>query len=215
MDLAFAAKFLGALFAIMNPFITLPIFLSLTEGRSVAEQRAMAVRITLYTAVMCAVVAIAGNALIGFFGVTIDSFRVAGGLVLLGIALSMLNGKPITAHERGDHEKKADDAANDDSEDNITFYPMTFPMIVGPGTIATLIIYSAQAAGMAQATAFAIVLVAVLAALFVVLFFASAIGRLLSARMRVVMTRLMGMILAAIAVEMMFDGAKAMLPGLG
>ena len=116
MDLAFAAKFLGALFAIMNPFITLPIFLSLTEGRSVAEQRAMAVRITLYTAVMCAVVAIAGNALIGFFGVTIDSFRVAGGLVLLGIALSMLNGKPITAHERGDHEKKADDAANDDSD---------------------------------------------------------------------------------------------------
>jgi multiple antibiotic resistance protein len=68
---------------------------------------------------------------------------------------------------------------------------------------------------MAQATAFALVLVAVLAALFVVLFFASAIGRLLSARMRVVMTRLMGMILAAIAVEMMFDGAKAMLPGLG
>ena len=215
MDLAFAAKFLGALFAIMNPFVTLPIFLSLTDGRSVPDQRAMAVRITLYTAIMCAIVAVAGSAIIGFFGVTIDSFRVAGGLVLLGIALSMLNGKPITAHERGDHEKRAEDAANDDGGDNITFYPMTFPMIVGPGTIATLIIYSAQTKGMPQAIAFAAVLIAVLLALFIVLFFASAIGKLLSARMRVVMTRLMGMILAAIAVEMMFDGAKAMLPGLG
>lgn len=215
MDMAFAAKFLGALFAIMNPLVNLPIFLALTEGNAVAEQRKTATIITLYTAVMCAVIAVAGSAIIGFFGVTVDSFRVAGGLVLLGIALSMLNGKPITAHERAQHEKNAEDTANDASSDDIAFYPMTFPMIVGPGTIATLIIYSTQARGFPEYIAFGAVLAAILVALFLVLFFAATIGKLLSARMRVVMTRLMGMILAAIAVEMVFNGAKVMLPGLG
>src|SRR3546814_10331814 len=81
-------------------------------------------------------------------------------------------------------------------------------------TIATLIIYAAQVRDSTQYLSFGVVLVAVLLALFVVLFFAASIGRLLSARMRVIMTRLMGMILASIAIEMIFDGAKAILPGL-
>ncbi|NYT79567.1 MarC family protein [Alcaligenaceae bacterium] len=215
MDIAFATKFLGALFAIMNPFINLPIFLSMTADKTVAEQRSLAMKILIYTTVMCVVISLAGSYIIGFFGVTINSFRVAGGLVLLGIAFSMLNGHPITSHERGEHEKRADGVANGEDDDGFAFYPMTFPMIVGPGTIATLIIYAAQAREQAQYISFGIVLLAVLVALFVVLFFSSSIGRLLSVKMRVVMTRLMGMILAAIAIEMVFGGAKAMLPGLG
>lgn len=214
MDIPFAAKFLGALFAIMNPFINLPIFLALTTTKTVAQQRRMAVMILLYTAVMCVAISLAGNVILRFFGVTIDSFRVAGGMVLLGIAFAMLNGHPITAHERGQHEKNAEDPEDDDTDDNTAFYPMTFPMVVGPGTIATLIIYATQARGPAQYISFGVVLVAILLALFLVLFFAAAIGKLLSARMRVVMTRLMGMILAAIAVEMVFEGTKALLPGL-
>lgn len=214
MDIPFAAKFLGALFAIMNPFINLPIFLALTTTKTVAQQRRMAVMILLYTAVMCVAISLAGNVILRFFGVTIDSFRVAGGMVLLGIAFAMLNGHPITAHERGQHEKNAEDPEDDDTDDNTAFYPMTFPMVVGPGTIATLIIYATQARGPAQYISFGVVLMAILLALFLVLFFAAAIGKLLSARMRVVMTRLMGMILAAIAVEMVFEGTKALLPGL-
>ncbi|MGE4481397.1 MarC family protein [Acidocella sp.] len=212
MDISFAAKFLGALFAIMNPFINLPIFLALTADRTVAEQRAAALQVLVYTTVMCAVISLAGREIIGFFGISIDSFRVAGGVVLLGIALSMLNGHQITAHERGAHEKTAEDEA--DGDDNISFYPMTFPMIVGPGTIATLIIYAAQADTVSQYVSFGLVLLVILAALFVVLYFASAIGRLLSVKMRVIMTRLMGMILAAIAVEMIVIGVKVLLPGL-
>jgi multiple antibiotic resistance protein len=214
MDIVFATKFLGALFAIMNPFINLPIFLSLTTGKTIAEQRSLALAISLCTAVMCVVISLAGGYIISFFGVTIDAFRVAGGLVLLSIAFSMLNGQPITSHERGEHEKRADNAGDEDTDDGIAFYPMTFPMIVGPGTIATLIIYAAQVRGAAQYVSFGVVLLATLLALFVVLFFAASIGKLLSAKMRVVMTRLMGMILAAIAVEMVFAGAKVMLPGL-
>jgi len=220
MDFLFATKFLGALFAIMNPFLTLPIFLSMTTDQSVAEQRRLAWAILLYTTMMCIVISLAGGYIIGFFGVTIDAFRVAGGLVLLGIAFSMLNGQKITSHERADHEKPAEDIDGDSpgeeaSDDGIAFYPMTFPMIVGPGTIATLIIYAAQVRETAEIVSFGVVLAAALLALFVATFFAASIGRLLSVKMRVVMTRLMGMILASIAVEMVFTGAKAMLPGLG
>jgi small neutral amino acid transporter SnatA (MarC family) len=78
MDIAFATKFLGALFAIMNPFINLPIFLAMTADKTVAEQRKMALAILLYASVMCVVIALAGGYIIRFFGVTIDAFRVAG-----------------------------------------------------------------------------------------------------------------------------------------
>ncbi len=216
MDVVFATKFLGALFAIMNPFITLPLFLAMTAHKSVAEQRSLATTIVGYTVVMCLVISVAGGHIITFFGVTLDSFRVAGGIVLLGIALSMLNGQPITSHERATQEKTANivAAAASGVDDNPAFYPLTFPMIVGPGTIATLIIYGAQVRRAPQAVAFGVVLIAVLTALFMVLYFAASIGRLLSTKMRVIMTRLMGIILAAIAVEMIFAGIRAMLPGL-
>ncbi|GAA0235781.1 YchE family NAAT transporter [Castellaniella daejeonensis] len=215
MDITFATKFLGALFAIMNPFITLPLFLAITANKTVAEQRSQAVAIVIYTAAMCIVISLAGSHIIRFFGVSLDAFRVAGGLVLSGIALTMLNGQPITSHERATQEKNVGGpAARAEVEDNPAFYPLTFPMIVGPGTIATLIIYGAQAHQTAQYLGFGIVLVAVLASLFAVLYFAASIGKLLSTKMRVIMARVMGMILAAIAVEMTFAGAKAMLPGL-
>ncbi|WP_368641347.1 MarC family protein [Castellaniella ginsengisoli] len=215
MDIAFATKFLGALFAIMNPFITLPLFLAVTAHKTVAEQRSQAAAILIYTFAMCVVISLAGSHIIRFFGVSLDSFRVAGGLVLSGIALSMLNGQPITSHERATQEKNAGGpAARADVEDNPAFYPLTFPMIVGPGTIATLIIYGAQAHQSRQYLGFGLVLLAVLAALFVVLYFAASIGKLLSTKMRVIMARIMGMILAAIAVEMTFAGLKALLPGL-
>src|SRR3546814_20295580 len=90
---------------------------------------------SVYTSVMCIIISLAGGYIIGFFAVTINSFRVAGGLVLLGIALSMINGQPITAHERGEPEKRADDAGNGDADDRLAFYPLPFPMIVGPRTI--------------------------------------------------------------------------------
>lgn len=216
MDITFATKFLGALFAIMNPFITLPLFLALTAQKTVAEQRGLAIAILGYTAVMCIVISLAGSHIIRFFGVSLDSFRVAGGIVLIGIALSMLNGQPITSHERATQEKSANTAAAAaaGTDDNPGFYPLTFPMIVGPGTIATLIIYGAQARQSSQFVAFGIVLAAVLASLFIVLYFAASFGKLLSTKMRVIMARVMGIILAAIAVEMVVGGIKAMLPGL-
>jgi len=209
METALLIKAFGAFFAIMNPFVNLPIFLALTVGFTVAQQRTLALRVTVYALIMCAVLLFAGQAIISFFGITVDQFRVAGGIVLAHIAWSMLNGQDIASHHGTDSEKDEMQELN-----SLAFYPITFPMIVGPGTIATIIIYTGSAQGAGQLATVGAVLAAVLALLFVVLFFASAFGKYLTATMRVIMTRLMGMILLAIAVEMVFAGAKALLPGL-
>ena len=105
MDLTLLVKALGAFFAIMNPFVNLPLFLSLTAGQEPAQQRRTAWRTTLFSALMCAVVAVSGSALLRFFGISLDDFRVAGGLVLLTIALGMLSGRGASAHEGSKTEK--------------------------------------------------------------------------------------------------------------
>jgi multiple antibiotic resistance protein len=210
MDMAFYIKFVGALFAIMNPFVILPFFLSLTEGQSPGEQRKTAVAVALYSVAMGVVIALAGGQILDFFGISVDSFRLAGGLVLLTIALGMLNGAGNTAHEGSSAEQ-----AHHASLEQVAFYPITFPMIVGPGTITTLLVYRGQTATGAEDLAYWAALATALALLAVVLFFAGNIGKYLGASLRVVMTRLMGLVLAAIAVEMMAAGLKSLLPGLG
>lgn len=210
MDAAYGIKYFGALFAIMNPLVNLPIFLSLTNGMPLDEQRRTALQVTAYSVIVCAVVGIGGQQILTFFGITVDDFRVAGGVVLAGIALHMLNGKGSPAHEGSAQEQPHLEAT-----ENIAFYPMTFPMIVGPGAITTLVIFLQQAKSGVDYFTYAVATGAILAMLGVTLWFSAAIGRRLSATLRVIMQRLMGMILLAIAVEMIAAGVKALLPGLG
>lgn len=210
MDHDFAIRFFGALFAIMNPFANLPIFLSVTEGQDRAEQRRTALQVVAYSAIMGAAIALAGDAVLTLFGITVNDFRVAGGLVLLLLALSMVQGRDSPAHGG----TPAENAARPDDAP-VAFYPMTFPIIVGPGTVTALIVFAQQASGPAGWAVYAGVFAAVLALLGAVLFFAADIAGHLSRTTRAILTRLMGMILAAIAVEMIATGLKALLPGLG
>ncbi|MFV0278031.1 MAG: MarC family protein [Parahaliea sp.] len=209
MDSVQLIKMFGAFFAIMNPFINLPIFLALTDGFSVSEQRALALRITVYSVIMCVVILVAGQGIIGFFGITIDQFRVAGGAVLASIAWSMLNGQADSSHHGSGQEQNQMKKLS-----NLAFYPITFPMIVGPGTISTLIIYAGHARSLRDLAELGAVVGVILLILFVVLSFAGQIGKVLSQTMRVITTRIMGMILLAIAVQMIINGLSVLLPGL-
>lgn len=209
MDPAFGLRFFGALFAIMNPLVTLPIFLTLTSGLAAAEQRRVGLAVTGYSAVMCLLIALGGREVLAFFGVTVDDFRVAGGIVLAGIALAMLNGSGNPAHEGGSGEKVQQRAT-----DNIAFYPMTFPLVVGPGAITTLLVFVGEATTAPARITYAAVVAAVVALLGVTLFFSATIGPRLSVTLRVIMSRLMGMILLAIAVGMFAAGLKALFPVL-
>ena len=188
MATAVLIKALGAFFAIMNPFVNLPLFLSLTQEQDAATQRRTAVRTTISSTVMCTV-------------------------VLLIISLSMLNGSGSSAHEGSTQEKTQHNVVAGGGSD-VSFYPMTFPILVGPGTIATIIVIQSQAQGLGGHAAVAAALAAVLTALGIVLYFSASIGARLSMTMRTIMTRLMGMILASIAVQMIVVGIQHLFPGL-
>ncbi len=209
MEHSFAITMFGALFAVMNPFVNLPIFLGLTDGQPVAAQRKAAVQIVFYTAIMCAVVALSGSFILTFFGISIDAFRLAGGVVLGHIGWDMLNGKDSNSHHGSTSEK-----ANISTGQDIAFFPMTFPMLVGPGTITTLILYTEKADSLQNFVAYGAVAALVIGIMGVVLWFSGEISHHLSATMRVIMTRIMGMILMAIAAGMITDGLKVLLPGL-
>lgn len=209
MDSEFLIRVVGGLFAIMNPFTNLPVFLSLVGGENAMAIRRTALSVTGLTAIMCAVVALGGDAVLTFFGIGIDDFRVAGGLVVLLIGLGMLNGHAVAAHHGTDKERAA---LSDLTQ--IAFYPMTFPILVGPGTITTILLFQGQATTAEQQLAVWIALGGIILLIGIVFSLAGLIGKLMSETLRAIMTRLMGMILAAIAVEMIADGLKSLWPGL-
>ncbi len=209
MDETFAVKFFGAVFAIMNPFVGLPLFLSLTEGAGAAEQRKIALQVAFYVALVGLVAAFAGAEILKLFGISVHDLQVAGGLVVLAMAFSMLHGNDSSIHHGTEHEQSVAFGS-----ESIAFYPLAFPLMMGPGTLTTMILFAGQVNGVAgwisYFTAFGLVVLSVA----VVFALGSSLGSRLSNGARVVMSRVMGLILAAIAVQMIFDGAKALLPGL-
>ncbi len=209
MDFSFAITFFGALFAIMNPVTNLPVFLSVTEGAPAAAQRQIAIKTTLYCLVMGAGIAIAGSQMLNLFGINVDDLRVAGGLVVLLIGLNMVNGVSSQSHHGSPTEKDSYPAP-----ETVAFYPLTFPILVGPGTITTLIVFAHQANEPRNMIAYGAVFVLVVFLLGLTFYNAPVLARHLSGTARVIMGRLMGMILAAIAVSMIAQGLKTLLPGL-
>lgn len=209
LDLAFSMKVFAALFAIMNPIANIPVFLSLTEGRSDRDKRRIASLTFVGVTIGCVVATTAGSAILGVFGLTVNDFRIAGGLLVLLIALAMVHGSPSAQHQPT--EKEPSGAETDD----IAIYPLTVPLLIGPGTITTLIVFSHTASTDGKIIGLAIGLVAFLALLGAALFSAPLIARFLSARVTAIAQRLMGMILAAIAVQMLISGLQEAFRGLG
>ena len=210
-DPAFVIKVFAALFAIMNPIANIPVFLSLTEGASREAQRKVALTATIGVTIGCVVSAVAGEAILAVFGISVDDFRLAGGLIVLLIALSMLQGSASHAHARTPAEKEQ---TEDLDPESVAIYPLTVPLLVGPGTIATLIIFAANARREGAELALALGLGAFLALLGASLFAAPVIGRHLSPNAIAIGRRLMGMVLAAIAMEMIVASLRTLLPGL-
>lgn len=209
IDIPFAIKVFTALFAIMNPIANVPVFLALTQGVSDAGRKKIAITVSIGVAVGCIVSAVAGGAILKVFGLTVDDFRLAGGLLVLLIALSMLHGSPSTQHAATQGEKAALTQAED-----VAIYPLTIPLLVGPGTIATLIVLGQSATHTGNETALALGLLVFLAVMTIALLLAPTIGHYLSAKVTAITQRLMGMILAAIAMQMMVTSLRAFFPGL-
>ena len=206
-------KPLITLLAIVNPLAIVPFFIHYTQGFS-REQRRRTIAISSFSAfVVIAVSALAGLHILDFFGISLASFQVGGGMLLLTSALNMLNAQPAeakpTTHEMEDGAAKAAMGAS------IAVVPLTIPLLTGPATMSTVVIYAEKAKTFWQLST--LVGYGVVIGLATALCFALAqpIARVLGKTGINVMTRLMGLILAALAVEVMSDGLMKLFPALG
>ncbi|MBN3809903.1 MarC family protein [Paraburkholderia sp. Ac-20347] len=209
IDFTFSMKVFSSLFAIMNPIANIPVFLSLTEGMADGKKRAVAATTFIGVTIGCVISVTVGETILNVFGVSIEDFRLAGGLLVLLIALDMVHGSPSAQHTPQRRE-----VGESGYDQDVAIFPLTTPLLVGPGTIATLVVFGHAAASNGEFGSLAIGLVVFLALLAIALFSAPYLGRFLSAKVTAIARRLMGMILAAIAVEMMAASLTTIFKGL-
>jgi len=201
-------KPLVALLAIVNPVGVLPFFIHFTQSFDAAQRR-QTIRISALAAgLVVALSALAGAKIIAFFGITIASFQVGGGLLLLISALQMLNAQPAESKpsDATEGREKADAGAS------IAVVPLTIPLLTGPATISTMVIYADRTHHWWEQGVLVGYGVVVGAVTFVVFTLSGRIARLIGRTGINVMTRLMGLILAALAVEIMADGLTRLFP---
>ncbi len=206
-------KPLITLLAIVNPLACVPFFIHYTQGFNRA-QRQRTVLISSFTAfAVIAASALLGLQILEFFGISLASFQVGGGMLLLTSALSMLNAQPAEARANADEVQSAEAKAAVGA--SIAVVPLTIPLLTGPATMSTVVI-SAETAKtffqMGSLVGYGVVIGLATALCFSL---AAPIARVLGQTGINVMTRLMGLILAALAVEVMADGLHKLFPVLG
>ncbi len=193
------AKFFAALLALVNPAYAIPIFLGLTEGYTPAERRGTALVVTAAVIVTGFVSITLGEEILRAFSIGVSSLRVAGGIIVLGIALGMMRAEGPSA---GDAQAVADGRR----ARNIAVVPLAIPLTFGPGAIATSIIFAYPLSYAGEIATLGLVVLAVGAILALGLLFAAPIAAATGPTVINVVTRIMAIVLAAVAIEMIFSG---------
>ncbi len=201
-------KPLITLLAIVNPLAIVPFFIHYTQDFT-PEQRRRTIWISSFSAfAVIAISALLGLQLLAFFRISLASFQVGGGMLLLTSALAMINAQPAEA--KSNAEEMQDAAARA----SIAVVPLTIPLLTGPATMSTVVIYADKAQNLLQLGTLVGYGVVVAAATALCFSLAEPIARVLGKTGINVMTRLMGLILAALAVEVMSDGLTKLFPAL-
>ncbi len=201
-------KPLIALLAIVNPIGVLPFFIHFTQGLSRPE-RQRTIRISSITAfLVIAISGLAGLAIIEFFGISIASFQVGGGMLLLGSSINMLNAQPAESRRTDVDEGQA----KADSGASIAVVPLAIPLLTGPATISTMVIYAQKAQTFWHHAALVGYGVVIAGIVYLCFSAAGTIAKVLGGTGINIMTRLMGLILAALAVELLVSGLMELFP---
>ena len=204
-------KPLITLMAIVNPLAIVPFFIHYTQGFT-AEQRRHTVMISTLTCfLVISICALAGLQVLKFFGISLASFQVGGGMLLLISSMHMLNAQPAESRSQDVDEG----AIRADSGASIAVVPLTIPLLTGPAAISTVVIYAEKARHVWELGVLVAYGMVIGLATWLALSAAGRIGKFMGQTGINVMTRLMGLILAAIAVEVMADGLIKLFPVLG
>ena len=198
-------RLLVGLLALINPLTVLPIFLGLVQGRSEPDKRHISMVAAVTVLVTLLIFTYVGGALLDLFAITIDSFRIAGGILLLLTALEMMRAKAAAR------------AGGEDTEVNITsigIVPLGIPLLAGPGAIVTIIVDATALPGLSHKIVVSLVAALVAIAVYLALRLSAKAGTYLSPTAMTVFNRVMGLIIASIAVEFIIGGLAARFPVL-
>ncbi len=189
-----------ALFVIVNPIGNVMVFLSLTEDRGFDEKKRIAKKTAIFGSLVLLIFAIFGDFILSFFQITVDSLRVIGGILILAIAMDMMQGRKPRAKHTPEEVKESGE------RDDISFFPLAVPMLAGPGAITTAIVLMKTAETLSFKV---IVLISIILTFLItgILFrMSEQIHRVLGVTGSMVITRMMGLILGAIAVQFITKG---------
>jgi multiple antibiotic resistance protein len=194
---------------IIDPPGCAPIFASLTSGTDQAHRRKMAIRSTAVAWCILVFFALLGEPLLATLGISLSAFRLAGGIMLFIIALEMVFEKRT---ER--REERAKEIEGTPEAEDISVFPMAIPMIAGPGSIASMMLLSARANGTVEGLIVLGAMTAVIVLTLIALLLAGPLMKLIGAKLEAMITRILGVILAALAAQFVLDGLERSLPGL-
>ena len=200
-------KYLVGIFAILNPLGAIPIYLSMMTDRRPEVMHRTAFKASVAVAVILTLAVWTGDSLLSFFGIGIPAFRIAGGLLVLLIAIAMFGAKTSPARHT-DAEQAEGEAKND-----IAVVPLAIPLLAGPGAISLAIVDAHQAGSLPDKIVFSVGIIGVTVVVWLVLRLAEPIGARLGTGGLNIATRVMGLILAAMAVQFMADGMLELFPG--
>ncbi len=193
------------LFVVIDPPGCAPIYASLTNGANAEQRRSMAIRAVGIAAAILLVFALWGKQLLGVLGIALDSFRIAGGIMLFMIAMDMVFEK--RTQRREDRAQKI--TTEDPHVEDVSVFPMAMPMIAGPGSIATVMLLMSRANGLSERMVVLGAVVLTLVLMLGALVAAGPLMALLGRKIEAVITRLLGVLLAALAAQFVIDGLKA------
>jgi multiple antibiotic resistance protein len=192
------------LFVVIDPPGCAPIYASMTTGANAQQRRSMAIRAVIVAGGILLVFALFGEALLSSLHIELNSFRIAGGIMLFLIALDMVFEKRT---ER--REQRAQKVIETPEIEDVSIFPMAMPMIAGPGSIASVMLLVSQNEGLDRALTILAALLTVLLLTLVALLTAGPLMKLLGAKAEAVITRLLGVLLAALAAQFVIDGLRA------
>jgi multiple antibiotic resistance protein len=188
---------------VIDPPGCAPIYAGLTSGASPAHRRSMAIRAVFVAAIILFVFAAVGEGILNALGVSLSAFRIAGGIMLFLIALEMVFEKRTERRE----DRAAKVAATPEVED-VSIFPMAMPMIAGPGSIASVMLMMSRNHGVERVAVVLAALATILVLTLLALLAAGPLMKLLGARIEAVITRILGVLLGALAVQFVIDGIR-------
>ncbi len=201
-------KLTVTLIAIVDPVASIPVFLAATDGLSNAERRRVARVVSLTVFMVLAAAILGGAQMLGFFGISIASFMIGGGILFLMLAVSMLQAKGSWIRQNPDEAMEATE------REGVAIVPLAVPLLAGPGAITTLIIETHESPGLLGQLLLLLPAAAIAGIVWLALSAAEPLLRRLGRTGMNIITRIMGLIIAAIAIEYIYRGLVALFPKL-